>query len=87
MSWSVRAVGRAKAVADKVSKEIAGIKCAEPEESIKNAVGAIVATTLAAFPDDSAVEIDLSGSQWKDGDKGTMNDLNVKVRPIYGFVG
>lgn len=93
MSWSVAAVGKASAVAAKIAKDIAAINCSEPEQTIKNSVGAIVATALAAYPDTYAVTVAASGSQGPgySPDKpgvamGQVNTLQVSISPLYGFV-
>lgn len=93
MSWSINAVGRAGAVAGKVASEIVKIKCSEPEETIKNAVGAILATALSAYPEGYAVSVEANGSQGPGYDSATganigghVNSLTVNVRPLYGFV-
>lgn len=93
MSWSVSAVGKAAAVAAKVAKDLAAIKCSEPEETIKNSVGTIVATALAAYPDTYAVTVNASGSQGPGyspdnpgASMGQVNTLQVTISPMYGFV-
>lgn len=93
MSWSVSAVGRVGAVAQKVEKDIAAIKCSEPEETIKNGIGGIIAHALAAYPQSYAVTVSASGSQSPNYDpsnpgvrSGVINSLNVSISPLYGFV-
>lgn len=93
MSWSISVVGKAGAVAAKVAAEVIKIKCSEPEETIKNGVGAILATALGAYPENSAVQVDASGSQGSGYDHATgqsvsghINSLSVKVSPLYGFL-
>lgn len=86
MSWSLSAVGKSRAVADRVAKSIADSKCSEPEETIKNAVGAALATALAAFPEGMAVKVVASGSQSSDGKGNATNSLQVVLEPLYGFV-
>lgn len=92
MSWSVNAVGRAHAVAAKLAKDFSAIKCLEPEETIKNAVGQIIATALAAFPENYAVTVNANGSQGPGYDANTsaptgqVNSLQFTISPMYGFV-
>lgn len=93
MSWSVGAVGKASAVAAKIAKDIAAVKCSEPEETIKNSVGTIIATALAAYPDTYAVTVGASGSQGTGHSPdqpgvaiGQVNTLQVSIGPLYGFV-
>ena len=90
MSWSVSAIGKPAAVAAKLATDFKKITCSEPEETIKNGVASIVATSLAAFPADYAVRVEASGSQscpdFKAPDEKT-NQLTVKIEPIWGFLG
>ncbi len=93
MSWSVSGVGRAAAVAQKLQKDCAAIKCTEPEETIKNSVATIIATALAAYPEGSAVSVSAMGSQSPGYDPanlgavlGMVNSLSVSISPLYGFV-
>lgn len=93
MSWSVSAVGRPAAVAAKLAKDIASIKCMEPEETIKNGVGTIIAAALAAYPESYAVTVSANGSQGPGYDPnksgatvGQVNSLTVSISPLYGFV-
>lgn len=93
MSWSVGAVGRPSAVAAKLAKDLASIKCSEPEETIKNEVASILATALAAYPDTYAVTVLANGSQSPGYDPskpgasmGLVNSLTLSVSPLYGFV-
>jgi hypothetical protein len=60
----------------------------EPEETIKGKVAEIIETCLSAFPADSAVQIEASGSQSTDGTKLgiAVNTLTVGIKPIYGFI-
>jgi hypothetical protein len=81
MSWSVKAVGRASAVAEKLALNFAQIQCSEPEETIKNRVAEAVAAALGAFPRDKAVLVEASGHQSEQ-----VNTLNVKIDPLWGFV-
>lgn len=88
MSWSVHRVGKPAAVAATLAKDFAGITCAEPEQTIKNGVAAIVATSLAVFPSAMAVEVKGSGSQYRpDSSKDEyQNSVSLSITPIYGFV-
>ena len=86
MSWSVSAVGKAPAVAEKIATGT-NHKCSEPEETIKNAVAAAIATALTAFPADGVVRVEASGSQQTDTATGkAVNSLKVNVEPVWGFV-
>lgn len=87
MSWSVSAVGKPSAVAVKLAAQFSGIKCMEPEETIKNTVASAVAVALKAFPESSAVKVDAYGSQSTDAAKPDFatNQLSVKIEPLWGF--
>jgi hypothetical protein len=86
MSWSVSATGKAAAVAAKVAADLSKIKCAEPEETIKNAVGSAIAAGLAVFPPDVPVKVSASGSQSDRGSGQLTNQLSVDMQPIWGFI-
>lgn len=92
MSWSVSRVGKAKAVAVQLAIDLAKIKCSEPEEAIKELFAQQVALALAAYPESSAVAVSASGSQSPTYDGsgspngGHVNNLNVKIDPLYGFI-
>lgn len=93
MSWSVNAIGKPTAVSARIAKEIAAIKCTEPEESIKNLVGAMVSAALAAYPDFYAVKVEANGSQSPGyspdthQSTGLVNSLSVSIVPFYNFLG
>lgn len=87
MSWSVSAVGKASAVATRIKEQMAVGKCAEPEETIKQAVGEIIATALGSMPEQSlAVKVEASGSQSTTNNIVVSNSLTVKIEPIHGFL-
>lgn len=87
MSWSINALGKPSAVAAKIAGDIARVKCAEPEETIKNTVANAIATALGAFPDGMAVKVEASGSQSSTGTDGKVtNSLYVKIEPQWGYV-
>ena len=89
MSWSVSAIGKAGPVAAKVAADLAAVKCSEPEETIKNTIGNVIAIALKEFPPDFPVRVRASGSQYSpSGTPSTpqINQLSVTLEPIYGFV-
>jgi hypothetical protein len=85
MSWSIDVVGRASAVASKVSEQLAIYKCQEPEETIKRQVGEIVVTACSTMGPNGAVRVTASGSQYTTGEIST-NSLSLKIEPIYGGI-
>jgi hypothetical protein len=90
MSWSVAAIGKPAAVANKLAEEFSRNPCSEPEETIRQAVAGIVATSLAAFPPNYAVKVTASGSQscpdFNKAPEEKTNKLNVTIEPQWGFV-
>lgn len=90
MSWSVNAVGNAAAVAVKLAADFERIKCSEPEETIKNTIASAVATALAAFDAKTPVEVKASGSQSisasSDAPSVAVNQLQVSIQPLWGFL-
>ena len=88
MSWSVAAVGKAPLVAAEIASQFARWKCSEPEESVRQAVGAAIAAALAAQHDDAAVEVSGSGCmQLETGADGKVtNSLSITVKPLVGFL-
>jgi hypothetical protein len=84
MSWSVSATGKAPAVASKIAAEISRSKCIEPEEGVKQAVGAALAAALAAQDPEQTVKVSASGHQGGDAGSGTKisNTLHVSVEPF-----
>lgn len=88
MSWSINVVGKVSAVRAKAQDDLKQINCMEPEESIKNAVGDIIDTSLCAYPHSVAVKIIANGSQYKPfADKeGIINSVNLTIEPLYWFV-
>jgi hypothetical protein len=90
MSWSFSAIGKPAAVAKKIADELEKYPCSEPEQSIRHKVGEALQVALAAFPGNAAVQIDASGSQSTQSGANepntAINNLSVKIQPIYGFV-
>jgi hypothetical protein len=90
MSWNVVAIGKPAAVAAKLAEEFSKNPCSEPEETIRQAVAGIVATSLSAFPPNYAVRVKASGSQscpdFNKAPNEKTNQLIVEIEPIWGFV-
>jgi hypothetical protein len=90
MSWSVGAIGRPAVVAAKIAADLSQYSCVDPEEGVKQAVGAALAVALAAQDPSSVVKVAASGSQgtnYVNGKSaGFTNSLNISVEPIHGFV-
>lgn len=90
MSWSIGAIGKPAAVAAKLADDFSKNPCSEPEETIRQSVASIVATSLAAFPPNYAVRVEASGSQscpdFSKAPNEKTNQLIVKIEPIWGFI-
>ena len=92
MSWSVNAIGKPPAVAAKIAADLNQYKCIEPEETVKQAVGAAIAAALAAQSPIGVVRVVGGGNQYTEyGPDGKTvlsirNTLDIKVEPLYGFV-
>lgn len=90
MSWSASGVGKAGVLAGKLALEFDRVKCAEPEQTIKDQVAQIVQLALSAFPPDMPVRVNASGSQqsvdFSDPNAPKVNQLNVTIEPIWGFL-
>jgi len=88
MSWSIGTVfGRAPAVAEKVAKQFADAsKCAEPEETIRQAAAHMIDAALAGQDPSQVVEVSASGSMSTNNGKVTSNSLQIAVSPKWGFI-
>lgn len=89
MSWSVAAVGKAKAVRASIAEQFTKNPCAEPEETVRQAAAKAIDVALAAQDESQPVEVTASGSQsfrdWQNK-TGISNQLTMAIRPLYGFV-
>jgi hypothetical protein len=92
MSWSVSGVGKAPALAAKLEKDFANqSKCAEPEETVRQAARAVIAAALAGQDSGKAIKVDASGSmsnyaEYPSTEAKISNTLSISVTPLYGFV-
>ena len=91
MSWSVAALGKAEAVRKDIAAQFTrGSKCAEPEESIRQAASEIIDKALANQANVYVVKVQASGSQgyvdYASPDKGTYHSLGIDVQVMHGFV-
>lgn len=86
MSWSFNATGKPQAVVAKAKQEFARISCAEPEETARQNALTTICKLLEAMPASSAVNVSASGSQSAQVDGTFLNNLNLQIQPIYGFI-
>ncbi len=91
MSWSVHLHGKSDALISKAAEEFEKIKyLKEPENMVKNAVGALVDQSLRAQIPACAVRIECLGSMsvssQADAPDVVTSSLSVKVEPMHGFV-
>ena len=69
MSWGVSAIGRAPAVGAAIERQFESGKCAEPEESIRQAARALIAASIAAQDSAKVIRVQAYGSQSTEGSK------------------
>lgn len=90
MSWSVSAIGSARAVEKEITRQFGiGSKCAEPEETVRQTAQALIMQALQGQSDNKVVKISASGSQSryeKDGVVDMSNSLTITIEPIWNFV-
>jgi len=86
MSWNISGTGKPAALAAKLAGDFAKNKCQEPEETIRQGVGLIIAEALKVYPETLAVKFDAGGSQQGHSDGKYTNALSVNIEPVYGFV-
>lgn len=75
MSWSVNAIGSAKAVAQKAAQDLDAFHTAEPEETIKNKAKELIVAACEGLGD-SGIMVTGSGSQ-------AMNYQTGEVTTVY----
>lgn len=85
MSWSFSGIGNPVGILARAKVELGNYKNSEPEETIKNTVIGILETSLVAFPDNVAVQVEAYGSQTGAADGKATNQLTLKITPIHGF--
>jgi hypothetical protein len=91
MSWSVVAIGKARAVRIEIAGQFArGSKCSEPEETIRQSAAELIDRALSSTSEIFAVKVTANGSQgFKDYSKpenGVHNNLNIGIEVQHGFV-
>lgn len=89
MSWNVEAFGRPEKVAAKLALDFERIKCAEPEESIKNHVAQALMKALDCYPPENIVQVRANGSQYAPDQSQPdqkLNTLSVTLSGMSGFV-
>ncbi len=87
MSWSIVAIGKAPAVLKEVERQSAQQKCVEPEESVRQGAMHVIKAALIAQEPNTVVNLNAYGSQSEDyTTKAVRNNLNIEVKPMYGFL-
>lgn len=85
MSWSFSGIGKPLAVAAK-AREAAdnGGKpyCAEPEETIRKEALEVVAKAASSLNAETVVQVNASGSMWKDGEIVRSQSLKIEVNTL-----
>lgn len=86
MSWSISATGYPAPVLETIKRQIGGNRCSEPEETIKEQIVAVVKASLVVYPSDHPVKVSASGSQSSGSDGKYINQFQVSVEPMWGFL-
>jgi hypothetical protein len=84
MTWSVAAIGKAPAVKASLAEQFGAITCAEPEQTIKNDVAAVVAHSLSYFGEHMVVRVSAFGSM--SSGEFYPGTVNLQIEPQWGFV-
>lgn len=84
MSWSFHGIGRPAAVLAKAQAELPRMRCVEPEETVKGKLLEALEAALDNWPDNYAVRVAASGSQFMNDGKSTQT-LSVTIEPLLGF--
>jgi len=86
MSWSFQAVGKPEAVAKAATAAMEKNPCAQPEEAYRLDALAYITKAACQLIGATAVQVNASGSMWKDGDTVRSHTLSLEFRPLHGFV-
>lgn len=86
MAWSFVAIGKSAAVAKAARAAKETNKCAEPEETHRVDCLETIARMAEGLIGVAAVQVNASGSQWKDGEVVKSHSLLLEFKPIYGFL-
>lgn len=90
MSWSFSCVGKPAAVLKAADDQFSRVKCAEPEETLRQQALESIKKSLSMMPDSTAVQVDACGSQYSldvaEGKPGFINTFKLEIKPLYGFV-
>lgn len=86
MSWSFQSVGKPSAVAKAARDAKEKGKCSEPEETYRLECLESVARMSEQLVGQTAVQVNASGSMWKDGETVKSHTLQLEFKPIYGFI-
>lgn len=87
MSWSVSAIGKTPAVATEIAQQFGTYKCAEPEETVRQAALVLINSALSAQDPSTVVRVSAAGSQGLNyTTKAVYNQVTVTIEPQYGFV-
>jgi hypothetical protein len=87
MSWSVAATGKAPAVMTEIARQFAAqAKCVDPEEDVRQAAIAILATAITSQDAGTAIRVMASGHQSTSyPEKRVSNSLTITIEPLYQF--
>jgi len=94
MSWSVRACGPARQIAEQLEQQFSEIRCYEPEQRVVESARKLIANALLATEPDKPVRVVGSGSlgfqKWGQGfdhptdpHVGPYHSFDLKIEPIH----
>jgi hypothetical protein len=88
MTWSVRAIGRVKAVRESLQKQFDALPTESgKEEVVKKLVRESLDSALDAQDPESAIDVLAYRDGYKDeGGAEILNSLHILIEPKYGFV-
>lgn len=86
MSWSVSAIGKARAVERAIREQFDNAAaCREPEEQARQSAKQAIGWTLAAYPDEAALKVTANGSMSSNNGVPQGASLHIAVEQIYGW--
>lgn len=86
MSWSFQCIGKPLAVAKAAQAQKETNKCAEPEETYRRGCLDYISAAAEQLIGQTAVQVNASGSMWKDGETVKSHTMQLDFKPLYGFV-
>ena len=79
MSWSIYAVGKRDAVSKKIAADAAKNKCAEPEESARQALVTAIQAAISCNDPRDVIKVDAGGSCYDTNDNSSGTSVKIGV--------